>query len=48
MSGNPYAKVVEDFWVPAVCLANNIYNDPEEALGCPTQEDQGPTGSSGS
>jgi len=41
-SGDPYAKAVEDFWVPAVCLANNIYNDPEEALGPPDAGGQGP------
>ena len=42
VSDDPYAKVVEDFWVPAVCLANNIYNDPEEALGLPDAGGQGP------
>jgi hypothetical protein len=34
-TSDPYAKNVEGFWVPAVCLAENIYNDPEEALGPP-------------
>ena len=42
LSGDPYAKAVEDFWVPAVCLANNIYNDPEEALGPPDAGGFGP------
>ena len=35
LTEDPYAKAVEGFWVPAVCLAQNIYNDPEEALGPP-------------
>ena len=34
-SEDPYAQSVEGFWVPAVCLAQNIHNDPEEALGPP-------------
>jgi hypothetical protein len=37
-TSDPYAKSVEGFWVPAVCLAQNIYNDPEEALGPPDFE----------
>jgi hypothetical protein len=41
-TGDPYAKQVEGFWVPAVCLANSIYNDPEEALGPPDARGQGP------
>ena len=32
---DPYAKSIEGFWVPSVCLAQNVYNDPEEALGPP-------------
>jgi hypothetical protein len=39
---DPYAKEVTDFWVPAVCLAQNIYNDPEEALGPPDAGGAGP------
>jgi hypothetical protein len=39
---DPYAKRVEDFWVPAVCLAQNIYNDPEEVLGPPDAGGFGP------
>jgi hypothetical protein len=39
---DPYAKTVEGFWVPAVCLANNIYNDPEEVLGPPDAGGAGP------
>jgi hypothetical protein len=39
---DPYAKQVAGFWVPAVCLANNIYNDPAEALGPPDAGGQGP------
>lgn len=34
-TADPYAKSIEGFWVPAVCLAQNAYNDPEEALGPP-------------
>jgi hypothetical protein len=41
-TSDPYAKGVEDFWVPAVCLAQNIYNDPEEALGPPDAGGSGP------
>jgi hypothetical protein len=32
---DPYAKTVEGYWVPAVCLAQNIYNDPQDVLGPP-------------
>lgn len=39
---DPYAKRVEGFWVPAVCFARNIYNDPEETLGPPNAGGQGP------
>jgi hypothetical protein len=34
-TSDPYAKRVVGFWVPAVCLAQNTHNDPEEALGPP-------------
>ena len=42
LADDPYAKTIEDFWVPAVCLAQNIYNDPEEALGPPDAGGSGP------
>jgi len=42
LTSDPYAKTVEGFWVPAVCFANNIYNDPEEALGPPDWGGSGP------
>ena len=44
LSEDPFAKAVEGFWVPAVCLAQNIYNDPEEALGPPNLGGTGPGG----
>jgi len=34
-ASDPYAKSVAGFWVPAVCLAQNVYNEPEDALGPP-------------
>jgi len=34
-TSDPYAKSVEGFWVPAVCLAGNVLNDPQAALGPP-------------
>jgi len=43
-TSDPYAKTVEGFWVPAVCLANNIYNDPQEVLGPPDAGGFGPDG----
>jgi len=42
VTSDPYAKTVVDFFVPAVCLAQNIYNDPEEALGPPDAGGSGP------
>ena len=42
LTDDPYAKSVEGFWVPAVCFAQNIYNDPEEALGPPDSGGTGP------
>ncbi len=42
LTEDPYAKSVEGFWVPAVCFANNIYNDPEEVLGPPDAGGTGP------
>jgi hypothetical protein len=43
-SNDPYAKTVVDWFVPACSLAQNIYNDPLEALGPP---DAGGTQASG-
>jgi hypothetical protein len=34
-TANPYAKAVVGFWVPAVCLDQNSYTDPEEVIGEP-------------
>jgi hypothetical protein len=42
VTDDPYAKSVEGFWVPAVCFAQNIYNDPEDALGPPDSGGTGP------
>ncbi len=36
-----YAKAVTDWWIPACSLAQNIYNDPQKALG---PEDAGGSG----
>jgi hypothetical protein len=41
-ASTPYAKSVTGFWVPATCLAQNIYNDPEKALGPPDAGGAGP------
>jgi hypothetical protein len=41
-TADPYAKNLEAFWVPAVCYAQNIYNDPEDALEAPDAGGTGP------
>jgi hypothetical protein len=42
LTDDPYAKTVEGYWVPAVCFAQNIYNDPEDVLGPPNSGGTGP------
>lgn len=32
---SPYATSVAEWWIPASSLAQNIYNDPQQALGAP-------------
>jgi hypothetical protein len=44
LSESPWARAVEGFWVPAVCFAQNIYNDPQDALGPPDAGGVGPDG----
>ena len=46
-SPTEYASVVSDWWVPACSLAQNIYNDPQKALGWPDASGVGPDGYSG-
>jgi hypothetical protein len=41
-STSPYAKSVVEWRVPACNLANNIYNDPRDALGPPDSGGAGP------
>ncbi len=38
-----HAVAVVDSWIPACSLAQNIYNDPREALGAPNAGGTGPT-----
>jgi hypothetical protein len=42
-----YAKAVTDWWVPACSLAQDIYNDPQAALGPPDAAGFGPTNYTG-
>jgi hypothetical protein len=44
---SPYAVAVTDSWIPACSLAQNIYNDPTEALGPPNAGGTGPLGFTG-
>jgi hypothetical protein len=37
-----YAQAVNDWWIPSCSLAQNIYNDPQEALGPPNAAGSGP------
>jgi hypothetical protein len=37
-----YAQAVNDWWIPACSLAQNIYNDPQAALGAPDAAGSGP------
>ena len=38
----PYGQAVTDWWVPACSRAQNIYNDPDEAVGAPDAGGFGP------
>jgi hypothetical protein len=48
-TGTPsaYAKAVVESWLPACSLAQNIYNDPQAALGPPDAAGSGPVSYSG-
>ena len=48
-TGTPsaYAKAVVDSWLPACSLAQDIYNDPQAALGPPDAAGSGPVSYSG-
>ena len=48
-SGTPsaYARAVVESWLPACSLAQNIYNDPQAALGPPDAAGSGPVSYSG-
>ena len=40
---SPYAVAVAQWWIPASSLAQNIYNDPQQALGAPNVGGFGPS-----
>ena len=42
-----YGVAVSDWWIPACSLAQDIYNDPKEALGAPNAAGHGPDQYSG-
>jgi hypothetical protein len=42
-----YGKAVTESWIPACSLAQDIYNDPKEALGAPDAAGRGPDQYSG-
>ncbi len=44
---SPYATAVSEWWIPASSLAENIYNDPQEALGAPDVAGFGPSSFTG-
>jgi hypothetical protein len=46
-SPTEYATVVSGWWVPSCSLVQNIYNDPQKALGSPDAAGVGPDGYSG-
>src|SRR5262245_31107091 len=48
-TGTPsaYARAVVESWLPACSLAQNIYNDPQAALGAPDAAGFGPVSYSG-
>ena len=48
-TGTPsaYARAVVDSWLPACSLAQDIYNDPQSALGPPDAAGSGPVSYSG-
>jgi hypothetical protein len=44
---SPYATAVTEWWIPASSLAQNIYNDPQEAVGAPNAAGFGPSNYTG-
>ena len=40
---SPYAVAVAEWWIPASSLAQNIYNNPQEAVGAPNVGGFGPS-----
>ena len=44
---SPYAVAVAEWWIPASSLAQNIYNDPQQALGAPNVGGFGPSNFTG-
>ncbi|HYN05504.1 MAG TPA: hypothetical protein VE359_23870 [Vicinamibacteria bacterium] len=40
---SPYAVAVAEWWIPASSLAQNIYNNPQEAVGAPNASGFGPS-----
>jgi len=40
---SPYAVAVAEWWIPASSLAQNIYNNPQEAVGPPNAAGFGPS-----
>jgi hypothetical protein len=48
-TGTPsaYARAVVDWWIPRCSLAQDIYNDPQQALGPPDSTGFGPASYSG-
>jgi len=44
---SPYATSVAEWWIPASSLAENMYNDPQEAVGEPNAGGFGPSNYTG-
>jgi hypothetical protein len=44
---SPYAVAVAEWWIPASSLAQNIYNNPQEAVGAPNAAGFGPSNYTG-
>jgi len=40
---SPYAVAVAEWWIPASSLAQNIYNNPQDAVGAPNAGGFGPS-----
>jgi len=44
---SPYGVAVAEWWIPASSLAQNIYNNPQEAVGAPNAAGFGPSNYTG-